>query len=92
LGAALSAAAIIMLLVAGDLVAPPDWLLPVYSRVQYDSDLKPSYRYVTMRIDNIETSELSSHRFPGRWLPLIIYVALISIMSAALYGLTLLQN
>jgi hypothetical protein len=54
-----------------------------------------SYRHVTMRIDNIETSEQSSHHSPGRllpWVPLIIYVALILAMSAALYGLTLLQN
>jgi hypothetical protein len=44
------------------------------------------------KIENIETSDQSSHPSPGRllpWVPLIIYVALISIMSAALYGMSL---
>jgi hypothetical protein len=74
---------------------PPEQPLPVFSRVRYDADLTLFYRHVTMRIDKIEPSEQSSHHSPGRllpWVPLIIYVALIAIISAALYGMTLLQN
>jgi hypothetical protein len=44
-------------------------------------------------MDNTETSNVFSYPSPGRllpWVPLIIYVALISIMSVALYGMSLL--
>jgi hypothetical protein len=34
----------------------------------------------------------AAHPFPGRWLPLIVFAALILVLSGALFGLVLLHD